>query len=82
MRSDKLLATSELLQTRAPDVNTEGLKAFFRQRGDKEVSTSNVVKDEPGSEVNKLIWIRSVPGWYPREKVIWGGGGGYFGEYG
>ncbi|MED6217963.1 hypothetical protein PIB30_022579 [Stylosanthes scabra] len=46
-------AIVEYLETRAPYVNTEELKAFFKKRSDREVSNSNIVKAEPSSEVNK-----------------------------
>ncbi|MED6214080.1 hypothetical protein PIB30_099552 [Stylosanthes scabra] len=42
-------------ETKVPDCSTAGLKSFFKQRADKEVSTSHVVKIEHGSEVNKPL---------------------------
>ncbi|MED6115627.1 hypothetical protein PIB30_092496, partial [Stylosanthes scabra] len=63
---EKILTTSELLkwdsnrgalvkylETKVPDCSTAGLKSFFKQRAEREVSTSHVVKVEQGSEVNK-----------------------------
>ncbi|MED6161008.1 hypothetical protein PIB30_056712 [Stylosanthes scabra] len=66
LKGGKILTTSELLkcdsnmgtvmkylETKIPDCSTAGLKSFFKQRAEKEVSTSHVVKVEQGSEVNK-----------------------------
>ncbi|MED6202498.1 hypothetical protein PIB30_106225 [Stylosanthes scabra] len=68
LKGGKILTTSELLkwdsdrgtvvkylETKAPDCSTAGLKFFFKQRAEKEVSTSHVVKVEHGSEVNKPL---------------------------
>ncbi|MED6174322.1 hypothetical protein PIB30_068004 [Stylosanthes scabra] len=41
------------LETKVPDCNTASLKSFFKQRAEKELSSSHVVKVEKGSEVNK-----------------------------
>ncbi|MED6150714.1 hypothetical protein PIB30_075134 [Stylosanthes scabra] len=41
------------IETKVPDCSTAGLKSFFKQRAEREVSTSHVVKVEHGSEVNK-----------------------------
>ncbi|MED6162935.1 hypothetical protein PIB30_075163 [Stylosanthes scabra] len=40
-------------QTKVPDCNTASLKSFFKQRAEKELFSSHVVKVEKGSEVNK-----------------------------
>ncbi|MED6177488.1 hypothetical protein PIB30_098561 [Stylosanthes scabra] len=66
LRGGKILTTSVLLrwesdrsmvirylETKVPDCNTTSLKSFFKQRAEKEVSSSQVVKVEKGSEVNK-----------------------------
>ncbi|MED6174000.1 hypothetical protein PIB30_064858 [Stylosanthes scabra] len=68
LKGGKILTTSELLkwdsdrgvvvkylETKVPDCSTAGLKSFFKQRAEKEVSTSHVVKVEHGSEVNKPL---------------------------
>ncbi|MED6205955.1 hypothetical protein PIB30_022559 [Stylosanthes scabra] len=44
------------LETKVPDCSTVGLKSIFKQRAEKELSTSHVVKVEQGSEVNKPLW--------------------------
>ncbi|MED6122380.1 hypothetical protein PIB30_039213 [Stylosanthes scabra] len=41
------------IETKVPDCSTAGLKSFIKQRDEKEVSTSRVIKTEQGSEVNK-----------------------------
>ncbi|MED6176555.1 hypothetical protein PIB30_089394 [Stylosanthes scabra] len=66
LKGGKILTTSELLkwdsnrgavvkylETKVPDCNTAGLKSFFKQRAEREVSASHVLKVEQGSEVNK-----------------------------
>ncbi|MED6200927.1 hypothetical protein PIB30_090053 [Stylosanthes scabra] len=66
LKGGKILTTSELLkwdsnrgavvkylETKVLDCSTAGLKSFFKQRAEREVSTSHVVKVEQGSEVNK-----------------------------
>ncbi|MED6137330.1 hypothetical protein PIB30_064021 [Stylosanthes scabra] len=66
LKGGRILTTSELLkwdinrgvmvkylETKVPDCSTTGLKSFFKQRAEREVSTSHVVKVEQGSEVNK-----------------------------
>ncbi|MED6108836.1 hypothetical protein PIB30_027927 [Stylosanthes scabra] len=66
LKGGKVLNTSEVLkwdsdkesvigyfETKVPDCNTSSLKSFFKQRADKELSSSQVVKIEKGSEVNK-----------------------------
>ncbi|MED6127146.1 hypothetical protein PIB30_085334 [Stylosanthes scabra] len=66
LKGGKILTTSVLLkwdsdrsdvvkylETKVPDCSTIGLKSFFKQRAEKELSTSHVVKVEQGSEVNK-----------------------------
>ncbi|MED6176504.1 hypothetical protein PIB30_088830 [Stylosanthes scabra] len=66
LRGGKILTTSVLLkwesersmvvkylETKVPDCNTASLKSFFKQRAERELSSSHVVKVEKGSEVNK-----------------------------
>ncbi|MED6218441.1 hypothetical protein PIB30_026665 [Stylosanthes scabra] len=63
LKGGKVLNTSELLkwdsdkksvvETKVPDCNTSSLKSFFKQRVEKDLSSSQVVKIEKGSEVNK-----------------------------
>ncbi|MED6135609.1 hypothetical protein PIB30_048210 [Stylosanthes scabra] len=68
LKGGKILTTSVLLKwdsnrgavvkyldTKVPDCSTAGLKSFFKQRAEREVSTSHVVKVEHGSEVNKPV---------------------------
>ncbi|MED6211153.1 hypothetical protein PIB30_070893 [Stylosanthes scabra] len=68
LKGGKVLATTELLrwdsdkesvidylETKVPDCNTASLKSFFKQRAEKEVSSSHVVKVEKGSEVSKPL---------------------------
>ncbi|MED6138588.1 hypothetical protein PIB30_075685 [Stylosanthes scabra] len=65
-KGGKVLTTSELLkwesnrgmvikylETKVPECSTAGLKSFSKQRAEREVSTSLVIKAEQGSEVNK-----------------------------
>ncbi|MED6160715.1 hypothetical protein PIB30_054001 [Stylosanthes scabra] len=40
-------------EMKVPDCNTASLKSFFKQRAERELSSSHVVKVEKGSEVNK-----------------------------
>ncbi|MED6171446.1 hypothetical protein PIB30_040826 [Stylosanthes scabra] len=66
LRGGKILTTSVLLkwesdrsmvikylETKVSDCKTTSLKSFFKQRAEKELSSSHVVKVEKGSEVNK-----------------------------
>ncbi|MED6111507.1 hypothetical protein PIB30_052889 [Stylosanthes scabra] len=60
MKSGKLLSTSELVKweqdrdaTKVSDCSAAGLKSFFKQWAEKELSTSNIVKVKQGSDVNK-----------------------------
>ncbi|MED6116373.1 hypothetical protein PIB30_099723 [Stylosanthes scabra] len=60
LRGGKILTTSVLLKwesersmTKVPDCNTASLKSFFKQRAERELSSSHVVKVEKGSEMNK-----------------------------
>ncbi|MED6143980.1 hypothetical protein PIB30_011225 [Stylosanthes scabra] len=66
LKGGKVLNTSEVLkwdsdkesvvgyfESKIPDCNTSSLKSFFKQRAEKEVSSSQVVKIEKGNEVNK-----------------------------
>ncbi|MED6179559.1 hypothetical protein PIB30_001852 [Stylosanthes scabra] len=66
LKGGKVLNTSEVLkwdsdkesvvgyfETKILDCNTSSLKSFFKQRVEKELSSSQVVKIEKGSEVNK-----------------------------
>ncbi|MED6147570.1 hypothetical protein PIB30_045051 [Stylosanthes scabra] len=65
LRGGKILTTSVLLEesdrsmvikyleTKVPDCNTASLKSFFKQRAEKELSSSHVVKVEKGNEANK-----------------------------
>ncbi|MED6209645.1 hypothetical protein PIB30_056731 [Stylosanthes scabra] len=67
LKGGKVLTTSELLkwdseesvidylESKVPNCNTSSLKSFFKQRVEKEVSSSHVVKVEKGSEVRKLL---------------------------
>ncbi|MED6164053.1 hypothetical protein PIB30_086005 [Stylosanthes scabra] len=68
LKGGKVLTTSELLkwdsekesvidylESKIPDCNTLSLKSFFKQRAEKEVSSSQVVKVEKGSEVSKPL---------------------------
>ncbi|MED6161751.1 hypothetical protein PIB30_063722 [Stylosanthes scabra] len=68
LKGGKVLTTSELLkwdndkesvidylESKIPDCNTSSLKSFFKQRAKKEVSSSQVVKIEKGSEVSKPL---------------------------
>ncbi|MED6176846.1 hypothetical protein PIB30_092200 [Stylosanthes scabra] len=47
------------LEIKVPDCNTTSLKSFFKQRAEKELSSSHVEKVEKGSEVNKLSGKRN-----------------------
>ncbi|MED6156458.1 hypothetical protein PIB30_014423 [Stylosanthes scabra] len=40
-------------EAKIPDCNTSNLKSFFKQRAEKELSSSHVIKLEKGVEVNK-----------------------------
>ncbi|MED6163473.1 hypothetical protein PIB30_080230 [Stylosanthes scabra] len=53
--SEKFLCIGKGIRfkTKVPDCSMVGLKSFFKQRVEREVSTSHVVKVEHGSEVNK-----------------------------
>ncbi|MED6131221.1 hypothetical protein PIB30_007910 [Stylosanthes scabra] len=66
LKGGKMLTTSEVVkwdsdrqavvkyfETKIPDCNTSSLKSFFKQRAEKELSNSHVVKLEKGVEVNK-----------------------------
>ncbi|MED6181121.1 hypothetical protein PIB30_016652 [Stylosanthes scabra] len=68
LKGGKVLTTLELLkwdsekdsvidylESKVPDCNTLSLKSFFKQRAEKEVSSSHVVKVEKGSEVSKPL---------------------------
>ncbi|MED6221333.1 hypothetical protein PIB30_053428 [Stylosanthes scabra] len=68
LKGGKVLITSELLkwdsdkesivdylEIKISDCNTSSLKSFFKQRGEKEVSSSQAVKIEKGREVNKPL---------------------------
>ncbi|MED6223089.1 hypothetical protein PIB30_070615 [Stylosanthes scabra] len=68
LKGGKVLTTSELLkwdsekesvidylESKVPNCNTSSLKSFFKQRAEKEVSSSHVVKVEKGSEVSKPL---------------------------
>ncbi|MED6150996.1 hypothetical protein PIB30_078062 [Stylosanthes scabra] len=60
LKGGKVLTTSELLKWESDrdsvvdylDCSTAGLKSFFKQRTEKDVSTSNVVKMKVGSKVH------------------------------
>ncbi|MED6187335.1 hypothetical protein PIB30_075444 [Stylosanthes scabra] len=45
----------DYLESRVPDCNTTSLKSFFKQRDEKEVSSSQVVKIEKGTELSKPL---------------------------
>ncbi|MED6153352.1 hypothetical protein PIB30_101155 [Stylosanthes scabra] len=61
LKGRKVLNTSEVLKwdsdkesvAKIPYCNTSSLKSFFKQRADKELYSSQVLKIEKGSEVNK-----------------------------
>ncbi|MED6181609.1 hypothetical protein PIB30_020873 [Stylosanthes scabra] len=68
LEGGKVLTTSELLkwdsdresvidylESRVSNCNTTSLKSFFKQRAEKEVSSSEVVKIEKGPEVSKPL---------------------------
>ncbi|MED6136823.1 hypothetical protein PIB30_059335 [Stylosanthes scabra] len=68
LNGGKILNTSELLkwdndkeyvidylEKKIPDCNTLSLKSFFKQRAEKEMSSSQVVKIEKGIEMNKPV---------------------------
>ncbi|MED6138092.1 hypothetical protein PIB30_071065 [Stylosanthes scabra] len=44
-----------LKESKVPDCNTSSLKSFFKQRAEKEVSSSHVVKVDKGSELSKPL---------------------------
>ncbi|MED6120997.1 hypothetical protein PIB30_025953 [Stylosanthes scabra] len=48
------------LEEKIPDCNTSSLKSFFKQRAEKELSSSQVVKIEKGTEVNKPVKRRRL----------------------